>query len=390
MKQILPSLKEINKHLSFTKNCFTKNGFRHVQNYISGLITINKKTVRQISKAAINENHHSGINRLLNEAKFKQEELEIRYLKKIKYLTKGMRLFLLMDDSSVIREGKRVEEAQSHKDHLTNGYINGHQFFTSMIYTPALQLPLFPRLYSQNSISKIDMAEELIVKTIDSLNLYCVLFDSWYSDKKLIKYCVANNVKVICGVKTNRNISLKRGEWKNLGDFSRSQKFENEIEHLIDEHKYKAKEFNAKLTKIPHLKLLVSLEYDYKHQKWNKPFHLISTNKNDTIIEIIREYTLRWFIETYHRDIKQNLGFGKVFMRKKEAIVRHSVLVSLAYTILKLFMFLRGLNMTIGECCAYIQSKEMDKFLQEIVEIDDKKERLKTFEELFIRKTAKV
>lgn len=47
MKQILPELKELNKHLSFAKNAFTKNGFRHFQHYIDGLITINKKTVRQ-------------------------------------------------------------------------------------------------------------------------------------------------------------------------------------------------------------------------------------------------------------------------------------------------------------------------------------------------------
>lgn len=46
--------------------------------------------------------------------------------------------------------------------------------------------------------------------------------------------------------------------------------------------------------------------------------------------------------------------------------------------------------MTIGECCAYIQNKETDDFIREIIEIEDKKERISMFEMVFIRKTAKV
>ncbi len=76
MKQILPKLEELNKHLFFMKRTFTKRGFRHVTHYINGLITLNKKTVRQISRASIEEDHHSAINRILTEAKFKQELLE--------------------------------------------------------------------------------------------------------------------------------------------------------------------------------------------------------------------------------------------------------------------------------------------------------------------------
>lgn len=61
MKQILPKLKELNKHLNFAKKAFTKGGFRHATTYINGLITINRKTVKKISQASIEENHHSAI-----------------------------------------------------------------------------------------------------------------------------------------------------------------------------------------------------------------------------------------------------------------------------------------------------------------------------------------
>jgi len=39
-------------------------------------------------------------------------------------------------------------------------------------------------------------------------------------------------------------------------------------------------------------------------------------------------------------------------------------------------MFSRGLDLTIGECITNIQDTEMDGFIREIIEIDDKKTRI--------------
>ncbi|MBU0459152.1 transposase [Patescibacteria group bacterium] len=390
MKQILPKLKELDKHLSFAKKAFTKNGFRHATQYINGLITLNKKTVKQISRASIEEKHHSAVSRILTEAHFKQELLEQRYLKKIKYICKGQIISLLFDDTLVEREGKKIEETQFHKDHCNNGFVMGHQFFTALIHTPILQLPLFPKLYSKNTDSKIEMARDLIDQVVAALPLHTVLFDSWYSDKKLINKCTTKRIKVVCGIKTNRKICKEKGVWESLSKFSKNVSKKDLQTYFIDEIKYKIATYKVKLKGIPKVKMLVSHEWNEKKRKWNDPFHLISTNVRDTTVQIIRQYRIRWFIETYHRDIKQNLGFAQVQMRKKEGIVRHTIFVSLAYAILKMFMFLRGMTMTIGECCAYVQDKGMDDFIREIIEIDSKEERINFFQEVFISRTAKV
>jgi len=390
MKQILPKLKQLNSHLSFLRKCFTKRGFRHVIRYINGLIALNKKTVKQISKASVDSVDQSLLNRILTEALFKQNELEERYVKKVAYFTKGYEISLLFDDTLVERNGKKVEEAQSHKDHTNNDFLTGHEFFTSMIYTSAIQLPLLPKLYSKNTDSKIEMALNLIDFISENMPLDNVIMDSWYSDKKIIKKCMTKGIRVVCGIKANRNISLKRGEWLYLGDFSK-EIIDEELEiYFIDDREYKIANYAVKLNGTPKVRMLVSYEWNDKEEKYNNVFHLISTNTNDTVAQIIRRYTTRWFIETYHRDIKQNLGFAKLFLRKKEGIVRHAIFASIAYAALKIFMFLRGISMTIGECCAYIQDKEMDDFIREIIEIEDKKTRIKTFEEVFIRRSANV
>jgi hypothetical protein len=386
---ILPKLKEVQKHLSFAKKAFTKGSFRYVQQYVSGLIALNKKTVKKISDASVGNKHHSAINRILTEAKFKQELLEQKYLRKVKYILKGHTISLLLDDTLVKREGKKVEETQNHFDHNTNGYLKGHQFFTAILHTAVVQLPLFPKLYSKKTDSKIEMAQETIEDMLATIKIDTILFDSWYSDKKIIKKCMTRNVRVICGIKTNRKISFETGEWESLKDFSNTIEIQKLKRHTISNKSYRAGLYNVKLSGIPKVRMIISHEWSKKKKKWSK-IHLISTNTDNSVLEILSTYKIRWHIETYHRDIKQNLGFAKACLRKKEGIVSHSILVSLAYALLRMYMFHHGLSMTIGECCAHLQQATMYDFLREIVEIDDKQTRLNVFEEAFKRKSAKV
>jgi hypothetical protein len=390
MKQILPKLEEINKHLIFAKKAFTKGGFRHFSAYIDGLITLNKKTVKQISKASLEENHHSGINRVLTESKFEQELLERKYLKKIFYITKGQKVSLILDDTLAEHNGKKIEETQSHKDHSSDSFITGHQFFTAILYTEIMQMPLFPKLYSKNTDSKIEMAKDTIDSICTYVKLFSVVFDSWYSDKKIIKKCMTRGIKVICAIKTNRIISTENGKWKSFASVSRGVSLKSMQNCIIDDKTYKVKSLVAKLNGIPSVKIIISREWGESKKKWGNRFHLISTNAQDTPVQIIRHYRIRWCIETYHRDIKQNLGFAAAFFRKKEGIVRHAIFSTLAYAALKLFMLCRGLKMTIGECCTYIQNNGMDNFIREIVEMEDISERINYFEKVFIRKSAKV
>lgn len=389
MKQILPKLKQLNKHLSFLRKSFTKRGFRHAIIYINGLIALNNKTIKQISKVYTEKEPESSLNRILSESKFKQDELQTRYLKKIKYYAKGQEISLIYDDTLIEREGKKVEETQRHKNHASGAeYITGHQFFTSIIYTPLIQLPLFPKLYSKNTNSKIEMALDLVDLVMGNMPLNNVIMDSWYSDKKIIKKCMTKGIRVVCAIKSNRKIAFEYGEWFKLSKFAKNIPKGDYSYYLIDEKDYKIAEYKVKLNGIPFVKMITAKEKERK--KYSKCRFFISTKRSDTPAVIIRYYSTRWVIETYHWDMKQNLGFAKLFLRKKEGIVRHAIFCAIAYAVLKLFMFFRGMEMTIGECIIYIQNKEMDGFIQEIIEVEDRKERIEMFREVFIRETGEV
>ena len=387
MIQILPELKELNSHLKFTKIAFTKCGFRHILAYINGLIALNRKSIKSITKNSCNEKDHNAIQKLLQKGKFDQEKLEKRYLKKLKFLFKNLKVNLIFDDTLHQRFGKKIEGTQLHKDHCTNGFINGHQYFTAILVAGNLQFPLFPRLYDKDSITKIEMAFELIKNISKKIKISNVLCDSWYSDVKIMKLCRKNKIRIICGIKTNRKIQLKfRQKYTSLAKFSKENSPEKEF--WIDDKKYKLESYKTNLKKFSKVNMIISKEF--LNEKWSNNFHIISSVQTDDIIKIIRIYNRRWIIETFHRDIKQNLGFNKCFLRNKISIVRHSILVSMAYVALKLFMLSNKLDMTIGECIEYITHNEFNNFMQEIIKIENSEERIAEYTRLFIRKTAQV
>lgn len=388
---ILTRIKEVVKNLSFLRKAFTKGGFRHANNYISGLIALSKKSIKKIAEACPDEKHSSALSRILDDAKFEKESFEKRYLKKVRFLFKNSKIYLLFDDTIVERNGEFVEETQKHFNHSTNEYVQGHQFFTAILYTPSLQLPIFPELYSKNTDSKIEMANQLISKLIHAkIQIHTVLFDSWYSDKNLIKTCLNASIRVICAVKTNRKVRFFRARnYKSLSFISQQTKIQKLHEYKVEDKIYDIWSKEVYLNKLPLMRLVISHErIDGKLS--DRVIHLISTDIKNTSEEVLQTYKIRWHIETYHRDIKQNLGFAKVFLRKKEGIVRHAIFVAIAYAILSLFMYTKGMIMTIGTCCEYLRNKADMDLVAEIITIKDGATRQKRFEEIFIKEIQKL
>lgn len=382
---VLPKIKEVMNLLAFAKVAFTKGSFRCVAQYINGLVSLAKKTVKKIAEASSEIKHQSKLNYALTEAKFEEELLKQRYLRKIRYLFKNVPVYLIIDDTLVERNGKTIQEAQKHFDHTTSDYINGHQFFTAILWTPLLQLPLFPQLYSKNTDSKIEMAQSLIdALESASIKIHTVLFDSWYSDHELIQKCIKTKARVVCTIKSNRIIKIgKSNRWKSLSFISERIRSQKLTRYCLDNKNYEVWSSVVALHHLPSVKLIISEQKDEDDNLAGK-VHLISTCIFDSAEEIIRTYKQRWKIEVYHRDIKQNLGFATVFFTRREGIIRHAILASITYAVLSLFMYRKNISMTIGECCAYLKDKATRSLVKEIVEIEDKPLRLEKFEEVFI------
>lgn len=392
MKQILPKLKEVNKYLSFLKNCFTKPQFNHVKNYVGGLIALNKKTIKNISVSSKEEKNQSNLNRFLTESSWNEDDVQDRYVKKINHQTKGKPVSLIIDDSISKKTGKYIEEAQYHKNHAGKGYVFGHQVVTALIMCMGLLLPLFPKLYSKKTQSKIELAKQVIEYASSKIAISQVIMDSWYVCNDIIKLCLKKGLTLIGNVKSNRVIQFGENDWIKLSKYykSISRKRKEFQTLLIDDKTYKVHSKIVKLKKVGEIKLIISRQWLEGKKKWSRPFYIISTDVSKSDICVLREYTKRWSIETFHKDIKQNLGLEAYQMRLKKGITRHLILVTLSYAILKLMMFFKKVSWTIGECTKYIQEKEFDDLVIEVVNIDDKNERIKMAKEMLLNENAKL
>jgi hypothetical protein len=385
MTETLLHEKRIFEHLNFLRSVFTKRGHRHALSYINGLIFAFRKTIRNITKHDSTYDDHAGIQRLLNSLSFDLELLQKQYFAKIKFLFHG-EISLVFDDTLIEREGKCVEQTQSHKDHCSSGFIQGHQFFTAMLVSENIALPLFPVLFSKKTESKIQMAKRLVTTVCQKFQVTTVLFDSWYSDKKLMQIAKRFAKRVICGIKANRNISLNRKEKAKIPFFIDDSAA---TPCIVDEQTYTVQELTARVKGISHGKVLIARQYLQERKNWSSYFYLFSSDNTLSAVQIIRLYQQRWSIEEFHRDIKQNLGFHP-YVRKSQAIVRHAIFSTLAYAVLKIYMHYENMHMTIGECISFLRESNFSNFIKEIIEIEKKEERILLFETAFINKSVQV
>lgn len=390
MKQVLPeSVDRLNSVISFAKKCFSKPQFKQVTKYVTGLITLQKKSISSISTASVVKQDQSSLNRFITEADWDEQKLEDRYIQKVQHEFGREKASLVVDDSLSKKTGKHIAEVQYHKDHSGKGYVFGHQIVTALVKVREKAFPLFPKLYSKKTQSKIEFAKELISFADEKLKLKEVIMDSWYMCVDIIKACQKRNLDVIGCVKSNRTAYLKPNEKEKLSKYYKSLKKKDFATFIVDDATYKVHERIVRMKHIGMIKLLISREWNDDKKKWSKPFYLVSTNTEKTAVQIIRTYAERWSIETFHRDIKQNLGLEACQVRGQTGITRHLILVVLAYAVLKFWTCLRNVAWSIGEAIRYIQGKTFDDLVITIVEEPDLQKR-RILAEPFISKNARV
>lgn len=384
----------LDKVISFAKKCFTKPQFAHFREYLGGLIALQHKSVSSIAAASATQHDQSSLNRFLTCSDWSVEALQDRYLKKVRHTFNREKASLIIDDSLSKKTGKHIAEVQYHKDHSGNGYILGHQIVTALVKSGEKVFPLFPELYSKKTCSKIEFAKQLINTADEKLPLNEVIMDSWYTATEIIKLCLKKRLDVIGCIKSNRKVSFaieqwKKCEWVKLSTYYKKLKKKDFEVMIIDDATYRVHEKIVRLKHVGFVKLLLSQQWMEDEKKWSRPFYLISTNAKKSAVQIIRTYANRWSIETFHRDIKQNLGLEAYQLRGRTGITRHLILVALAYAVLKFWMNLQNVMWAIGEAIRRIQGRLFDDLIITIVEENNIEERWKLAEP-FISKTARV
>jgi SRSO17 transposase len=376
--------------------------FQHFQNYLTGLIVLDNKTMANITRCVLDSADKTNLSRFFSEADWDVESVNkerIAYLlqKTDKHRLSARQSVLPIDDTLFEHVGSLFEYIDKHYNHGDNTYPLAHNLVTSHYVSGAVRFPVGWRLYRRyeeftnwtafvekhfpdatipkrkkernkfkNEVeptlladpeflalhetfrTKISLAVELVNEAIEQkLPFETVLFDSWYLAPELLELLAEHDKKWISILKINRNIITNN--LRILDEEGKPVLFEKpqiKVEDLIslipasafkpveiDNRTYYCFSKNVHIASLGKVRLVISFDNPdldgtcavlvTNHLSWNAK-------------KIIETYLLRWPIETFYQDAKQQLGLNKYRMRKAEAIQKHWCLVFVAYSFLHL------------------------------------------------------
>ena len=181
-------------------------------------------------------------------------------------------------------------------------------------------------------VSKPKLAEQLLEQVRpylpEGVTVY-VLFDSWYTSAKLVRWIRDRGWHVIAGVKSNRTVSCKETDsskarcqkvsnWHN--DF-KGRPYERVRVGLANgmTRTYCVRALSGRLRGVPgDVRLLIS----QKGPGTATPRYFLCTDLTLSCQEILKHYQNRWRIETDYWQVKMHLGLGDYRLQSYEAIAK--------------------------------------------------------------------
>jgi hypothetical protein len=256
-------------------------------------------------------------------------------------------LYLTLDDSLTPKDRgtRRLDSVDWHFDHNQKRTIKAGSHVVLRIHWGAFHFPLSWRLYLRESTvrrlnrrrkntklryrSKLELAREMlhqVVSLLPKTNPIYVLFDSWYTSAKLVKWIRQQGWHVIAAIKSNRKVSgQKLTDWHR--DF-KGHSYERVSLELANKQKrtYCVREVTGRLRGVPDtVRVLLSQKGPGVHA----PKCFLCTDTKLSAQEILRRYQHRWCQEVDYWYVKLQLGLGDFRLHSHEAISKWYAVVYL-------------------------------------------------------------
>jgi SRSO17 transposase len=384
---VYPSVVE--EFLPKVREGFSKPQLKQFARYLTGLIVCDNKTVSAINDSFVGHNDQSALNNWLTDSDWSDEKLDkarkelIKEEQKAKNLTRGV---LILDDTINHKTGKHMEGVNMHFDHAEGKTMLGHQLVTTHLATGKFSVPLGFELYQRNEDqagfkSKNELAKMLIAKAVaDGFCFDRVVMDVWYFNFENTSYIESLGKDWVAGCKINRLIQTGEGI-VSLESYLKTVPATDfkmvSVKTTKGERHFWTHAKNVTLKK-QHQRLRVV--FSYLDEKLTGEPKVLATNRlNWDVKTILETYLLRWKIDAFYRDAKQELGLEDYEVRKLQGLKRHWLMVFLADTLLQLNakadVFVEhvksGLE-TVGSTCRYAALEILRSFINLVLKLAEK------------------
>ena len=325
---------KISSYLGSFLKVLTRPQRKHFLVYLTGLIGLVKfRSIREIA-AHFGGGHTDGLHHFLKNAPGILGRLQetLQTLGRILIREQDDPL-LILDDTLAPRKGKRIEGLGLH--HSAQGLQKGLCAVTAFLKSGTLGLVFAIRGYCPKKVSapgtfksKVDLALEILEQ---AFRLFpqglTVVMDTWYACAPILNPIQEAGWTFLAALKRNRYVFLDRT--KVAVHLLAKRRLTYKRVRLSRKKRFRIASQILWLPQVGRVKLFVS--------RFGNEHRFFVTNDLDmTESEMARGYSQRFSIEIFHKDIKQHLGFGELFMRSWKGVQIHWTILGIAYNLVVL------------------------------------------------------
>ncbi|PIQ85212.1 MAG: hypothetical protein COV74_09645 [Candidatus Omnitrophica bacterium CG11_big_fil_rev_8_21_14_0_20_45_26] len=340
--------RKVSTYLSYFLTVLAKPQRIHFLVYLIGLIWLIKfHSTREIA-SQFARTLPDNLQRFLNGSPKKQKHLQETAQKfLVSRANKAKEILVVIDDTTCAREGKKIEGLGVH--HSAGGLAKGQCAVTCVLKIAGEWLAWTIQGYRPKAAcpegtfkSKVELAQTILQDLRQKLHTsVTVLMDSWYACAPILLPIIEAGWTFVAAIKCNRILEIngKRTVIRHLAKGPRTYK----TVRLSRNRKLKVSKRIVYLPKIGTVLLFIT-KGGAKETRF-----LITNSLSMSEPEMVRLYRQRFGIEIFHKDIKQHLAFGHVFMRSWQGVQTHWTIVMIAYNLITLTVpkHLRGFRQRI-------------------------------------------
>jgi len=308
---------------------------KHFLVYLTGLLWLVKfRSIREIA-AHFGDGNTDGLHHFLKNTAGIVAKLQEELQRFCQTLGEGLEdALLILDDTLAPREGSEIEGLGLH--HSAKGLQKGLCAVTAFLKAGALGLVFAIRGYRPRKVSEPGTFKSKVALALEILQEAFLFFprgltvviDTWYACAPILnpiqeagwiflaalkqnRYVYCNHVKIAVHLLAKRQLSYKRVRTSKKKRFWTSSQI-------------------VWLPQVGRVRLFIT-------RLGNEHRFFVTNSLDMTESEMARIYSQRFAIETFHKDIKQHLGFGEMFMRSWNGVQTHWTILAVAYNLVALF-----------------------------------------------------
>ncbi|MDJ1433797.1 IS701 family transposase [Halostagnicola sp. A-GB9-2] len=316
--------------------CFSTRQKHHSKTYVTGLVAASNKTVQGISNHVLPAKSERALNKFLTEYDWDEDQLNkerlalLQQANDTKWSSEGV---VIIDDTFTHKTGEQIPNVGKFYDHTVPGYIWGQNLIYALYADEKTTYPLGFRLYEKDAQRRIELAIELVDELIEiGVPADTYLFDMSYCSEEFVSHLETHSKEWVSAVKSDARV-VYGGERIRVDVLC--QRIDT-VPRTIDGETYHIWTQKRDVSRLGEVKLLITKKESRNEGEEPSVKYIVSNKIDAPASHLIELYAMRWRVETFFRDTKQDLGFGDCELRHVAGASGDWHLLMLAYSLLKL------------------------------------------------------